>query len=83
MSNHTPERPMKDAHLLLKPEKRQPLLVISIPDSEETRTLILGLIEEDDDLRAATEAAIITLLREPMLAYARKQAVRIKQGKLT
>lgn len=82
MSPSQPERPIKDAHLLLRPEKRQPLLVISIPDSDETRLLIGGLIEEDDDTRVATEAALVSLLREPMLAYARKQAVRIKQGKL-
>lgn len=73
---------MKDNSPKVVPETREPLLIITVPDTDDTRALILGLIEEDATLRAATEETIISALREPMLAYARKQAVRIKQGKL-
>ena len=64
------------------PETREPLLIITVPDTDDTRALILGLIEEDATLRETTEETILNALREPMLAYARKQAVRVKQGKL-
>lgn len=61
---------------------KEPLLTVNVPDTEEARTFLLDILSDDEDIRKATETALINMLAAPMIQYARDQAVKIKQGKL-
>lgn len=61
---------------------KEPLLHFDLVDNEETRNLILGLIDEDMEQRMHTEEAIMQVLYDHFLPYAKERAVMVKQGKL-
>lgn len=78
-STPAPEMPERDERLN---SPKEPLLHFDLADNEETRTLILGLIDDDLAERARTEEAIMQVLYDHFLPYAKEQAVKVKQGKL-